>query len=142
MVDIDRFKLVNDGYGHEAGDRVLVEVARRIRRSIRTDLDTVARCGGEEFTVLPETPRTGPLVVAEKIRGAVAAAQSPDGVAVTVRVGVACRPDDGTSPDELLRAADVALYRAKRSGGDRVPAESGPRALPPAVEEVRGQSHD
>jgi diguanylate cyclase (GGDEF)-like protein len=121
MVDVDRFKLVNDAYGHEAGDRVLVEVAERIRRSLRTDLDTVGRFGGEEFVViLPETSREGAVVVAEKVRGVVAATPIPDGLAVTVSVGVSCRPDDGTSPEDLLRAADSALYRAKNSGRDRV----------------------
>jgi diguanylate cyclase (GGDEF)-like protein len=121
MVDVDRFKLVNDVYGHAVGDRVLIEVAERTRRALRTDLDTVARFGGEEFTViLPETPREGALVVAEKIRSAIAATEFPEGLVVTVSVGVASRPEDGTTPDDLLRAADKALYEAKRSGRDRV----------------------
>jgi diguanylate cyclase (GGDEF)-like protein len=121
MVDVDRFKLVNDVYGHGVGDQVLIEVGERIRRSLRTDLDTVARFGGEEFTViLPETPRDGAMVVAEKVRRAIAATEFPDGLSMTVSVGVASRPEDGVTPDDLVRAADKALYEAKRSGRDRV----------------------
>ena len=123
MIDVDRFKQVNDTHGHAVGDRVLVEVAERIRGSLRTDLDTVARFGGEEFTViLPETGGEGAAVVAEKLRAAVAATPFRDGFQVTVSVGVATRPEDGTAPEELLRAADAALYEAKRSGRDRVVA--------------------
>ena len=123
MIDVDRFKQVNDTHGHAVGDRVLVEVAERIRGFLRTDLDTVARFGGEEFTViLPETGGEGAAVVAEKLRAAVAATPFRDGFQVTVSVGVATRPEDGAAPEELLRAADAALYEAKRSGRDRVVA--------------------
>jgi diguanylate cyclase (GGDEF)-like protein len=122
MVDVDHFKRINDSHGHETGDRVLIEVAARIRGAVRADLDTVARYGGEEFTVvLPETALEGALVVAEKIRVAVANT-AIERLAVTISVGVASCPDDGADPPGLLHAADRALYEAKRAGRDRVMA--------------------
>ncbi|MCA1833462.1 MAG: GGDEF domain-containing protein [Actinobacteria bacterium] len=121
MVDVDRFKRVNDEYGHAVGDRVLVEIAARIRKAVRSDLDVVARYGGEEFTVvLPETDPLGAVIVAEKIRDAVAVSPTEDGIDLTVSVGVASCPDDGVAADSLLAAADAALYQAKRGGRDRV----------------------
>jgi diguanylate cyclase (GGDEF)-like protein len=123
MVDVDRFKQVNDTHGHAKGDRVLFDVAARITAAVRHDLDTVARFGGEEFTVvLPETDPNGALVVAEKIRATVAEHPSVDGLIITVSVGVASSPEDGTDPTTLLGRADAALYEAKRSGRDRVVA--------------------
>jgi two-component system, cell cycle response regulator len=128
MIDIDRFKDVNDKFGHQRGDGVLVEVTRRIMGSIRTQIDFVARYGGEEFVVvLPETPCEGGKVVAEKIRSAVR--DHPfvgDGshLTVTVSLGVAVFPLDGLTAEDLIRAADQAMYRAKRAGRDRVEAPS------------------
>jgi diguanylate cyclase (GGDEF)-like protein len=123
MVDVDHFKRINDTYGHAIGDEALVEVARRIKSALRSDLDTVARYGGEEFTVvLPETPREGAVVVAEKIRRTIADSPLREGLEATVSVGVASRPDDGVEPGSLLQAADRALYEAKRGGRDRVVA--------------------
>jgi diguanylate cyclase (GGDEF)-like protein len=121
MVDVDHFKRINDTHGHAVGDVVLVEVARRIRATLRSDLDTAARYGGEEFTVvLPETDPSGAFVVAEKIRQVVAGEPVENGLTVTVSVGVASCPGDGTTADSLLAAADTALYEAKRGGRDRV----------------------
>jgi diguanylate cyclase (GGDEF)-like protein len=127
MIDIDHFKRVNDLCGHQRGDEVLVELTRRVLDSVRTQIDTLARYGGEEFVVvLPETPEDGARVVAEKIRGAVrdhsfASDTGPD-VSTTVSVGVAAYPEDGKTAQELLHAADLAMYRAKQSGRDRVEA--------------------
>ena len=124
MLDLDRFKGVNDQLGHQAGDEVLAETSRRIHRQIRSQIDTLARFGGEEFTiVLPETGRSGAVTVAEKVRGVVGGAPFGRGDArrkVTVSVGVATYPEDGRTAAELMRAADRALYRAKRGGRDRV----------------------
>jgi diguanylate cyclase (GGDEF)-like protein len=125
MVDIDRFKDVNDAHGHLRGDEVLVELSRRMLSRIRGEIDTLARFGGEEFViVLPETPREGARVVANKLRRAVRAKAfvsdvGPD-VAVTVSIGVAAYPEDGTTAEGLIQAADVAMYKAKRRGRDRV----------------------
>ena len=125
MVDIDRFKDVNDAYGHLRGDEVLVELSRRMLSRIRGEIDTLARFGGEEFLiVLPETPREGARVVANKLRRAVRARPFvSDGgpeVRVTVSIGVAVYPEDGSTVEELIQAADVAMYKAKRRGRDRV----------------------
>ena len=122
MMDLDHFKLVNDVYGHQRGDAVLVELAGRIRAQVR-DVDTLARYGGEEFVVvLPETDEEGAVQAAERIRAAVR--RRPFGepgetpLDVTVSVGVAVFPVHGVSSSSLLRRADEALYTAKRAGRD------------------------
>jgi diguanylate cyclase (GGDEF)-like protein len=134
LLDIDHFKLVNDRHGHQVGDEVLVEMTRRITAIVR-DIDTFARYGGEEFVlILPETNLVGGIAVAEKLRGAVAAAPfaarpGGDGVRLTVSLGVACYPEHATSTAELLRAADTAMYEAKRRGRNRV-MTAGPTLVP------------
>ena len=126
LVDIDRFKEANDEHGHLVGDEALVEVVRRLIDSTRSNIDVVARFGGEEFVaLLPETPREGARVVAEKVRQAIAlrpieAEGVEGGLHITVSVGVASYPEDGTDADALIRAADRAMYRAKEAGRDRV----------------------
>ena len=118
VADIDHFKRINDGYGHAAGDRVLAEVARALIAGVRSE-DLVARLGGEEFLiVLPTTPPAGAAMVAERLRAAVAAlAGLPE--PITISLGVACCHRD-ESAGELVARADVALYRAKEQGRDRV----------------------
>jgi two-component system, cell cycle response regulator len=136
MIDLDHFKSVNDRHGHQRGDEVLVEFARRVTGSVR-DIDTFARYGGEEFVlILPETNLGGGLAVAEKLRlathGTAFCDRAGDGVRLTVSIGVACFPEHATAPAELLRAADEALYEAKMQGRDRVVTAT-PRLLPLAA---------
>ncbi|WP_119157490.1 sensor domain-containing diguanylate cyclase [Caldimonas tepidiphila] len=120
LVDVDHFKQVNDSRGHAVGDRVLVAVAALIEGHCRAS-DLVARIGGEEFLVLmPETAAAGGMAAAEKIRQAVAQARLPELPAVTVSVGLASLEDGTADADALLRAADEALYAAKRAGRNRV----------------------
>jgi len=125
MVDIDHFKAVNDAYGHLAGDRVLQELARLLRQSVRKG-DVVGRYGGEEFlVVLPHTPLAGALTWAERLRQTVEARElrvaAGTTLRVTVSVGVASFPETPvTEPWDLLRFADTALYEAKRAGRNRV----------------------
>ena len=124
MLDIDRFKPVNDTHGHAAGDAVLRELARRLKESVR-EVDTVARYGGEEFALLlPETDLDG----AERLAGRVLASirserfRLPDGtqLTITASMGVAGFPHHGVTASEVMSAADAALYRAKAGGRDRV----------------------
>jgi diguanylate cyclase (GGDEF)-like protein len=125
MVDIDHFKEYNDTYGHARGDEILRVVADKIREQTRR-ADILIRYGGEEFVViLPLTSKAHARLVAEKLRGAVAATvtkavgprSTPE---VTVSVGVATFPEDASGAPELLRAADAALYQAKERGRNRV----------------------
>ncbi len=121
--DLDGFKPVNDTLGHQAGDTVLIETARRITDATR-EVDIVARPGGDEFTLLlPKTGLAGALRLADKIRAAIGDRPFElDGrsVDVSLSVGVAAYPEHGSSGKELLAAADSALYRAKAGGRDRV----------------------
>ncbi|WP_426571151.1 putative bifunctional diguanylate cyclase/phosphodiesterase [Aquihabitans sp. McL0605] len=120
FLDLDRFKLVNDSMGHEAGDQLLVEVAQRLEGVVRAG-DTVARLGGDEFVVLVESVGETEEVIALAQRvGEVVAApiQLPQGmVTVTASIGIAY--DSGRGSEHLLRDADTALYRAKEKGRNR-----------------------
>jgi diguanylate cyclase (GGDEF)-like protein len=125
MLDIDKFKSVNDNHGHQQGDRVLVEVARVLRRLSR-DVDLPARYGGEEMAVvLPQTDLGGAELGAERMRAAIEAMQIPrlDGeglLPITASFGVASFPSQAADKTALIAAADAALYRAKRGGRNRV----------------------
>ena len=131
FIDLDGFKRINDSRGHDVGDLVLRGVAERLTRNLRA-ADTVARIGGDEFVVLLESLRAGPdaIVLADKIRSAVGMPFALPGgdAAVTVSIGIGQYPDDGRDAEELLKAADVAMYRAKRRRGAPVPP--GPRRGP------------
>ncbi|MGO8969873.1 MAG: diguanylate cyclase [Myxococcaceae bacterium] len=130
ITDIDHFKAVNDTYGHPAGDVVLRGVAQMLREQAR-DTDVVARYGGEEFAVvMPETDLRGAQVIAERLREAVAArtfATELGPVRVTLSVGLAASPQDGTDMDALVQLADGCLYQAKREGRNRVVTAEGLR---------------
>jgi len=121
ICDLDHFKAVNDTYGHQVGDEVLVAVAGILRASSR-DIDTPARFGGEEFAViLPETGLEGARVMAERIRLAVADAKIPSlPTSVTISIGVACYPEHADEFNSLIQTADEALYDAKHQGRNRV----------------------
>ncbi|WBC18426.1 diguanylate cyclase [Solwaraspora sp. WMMA2080] len=142
VLDLDRFKDINDTYGHAAGDSVLVEFARRIRAEIR-EVDLAFRQGGEEFVVLlPETDVRGAATVAERLCAAIrdrpirvepyagAGRRGHATVSVTVSIGIAVYPDHAGDGEEVLDAADDALYAAKAAGrdtfhvADRAPARS------------------
>jgi len=118
MVDIDRFKLVNDRFGHSGGDQVLNAVGRQMVDLLRTN-DLVCRWGGEEFLVLlPDTPPEGAQLVANRLRQAIAELRDLP-TTVTVSIGIAACTQDET-PFDLVARADEALYRAKNGGRDRV----------------------
>lgn len=129
MIDVDHFKAVNDAYGHPAGDRALREVARRLRRCLR-EVDLPCRYGGEEFAViLPHTDVEGACQVAQRVRAAVE--DGPMALAqgvtrrITVSIGVAACPRDGTTAQGLIDVADAALLRAKRAGRNRIAVAGG-----------------
>jgi diguanylate cyclase (GGDEF)-like protein len=124
VLDLDDFKLINDRFGHLAGDGVLKAAAGAIRQCTR-EIDQPARWGGEEFAViLPHTGLDGAARLAERLRQAIAERQipTPDGrsVRVTASFGVAALPGSGTTQVELTAAADDAVYRSKRAGKNRV----------------------
>ena len=123
MVDLDRFKLVNDTYGHLVGDVVLREVSRIIRRSVR-EVDVVGRYGGEEFGVLlPGANEPLGLQIAERVRRAIAIClirAYDETVRITVSVGIALCPQHAAAAEQLVEQADQAMYQAKFLGRDRV----------------------
>ena len=127
LADIDHFKAVNDTWGHDVGDIVLQEFAKRMKESVRP-LDIVCRQGGEEFViVMPETPGDMACTIAERVRQAVAGEPfSVHGMQqrldITVSVGVATLSGSRDTPDAFLKRADEALYAAKSSGRNRVEA--------------------
>ena len=132
MIDLDGLKAVNDTYGHHRGDDVLRALGNVIRGSIR-NLDTAYRLHGDEFMVLlPETAIPGAFVVAEKIRiGAeeVGLAAASVEMLTSVSIGLVSCPEDGTSADELMLAADRAMYQAKSLGKNQVSGNPRPRRL-------------
>lgn len=122
MLDLDRFKLVNETLGHDAGDRVLTEVAARLKQTLRTS-DLIARQGGDEFVlILPGTGDAQVAAVTAKISAVLAQPIFVDGTAVDVdaSIGIAVLPDDATTPRDLLRLADAAMFAAKRRHLDQL----------------------
>ena len=129
MLDLDHFKDINDRFGHLAGDEVLRQVGRVLLRTIRFG-DSAYRYGGEEFAVLlPEADSATTWAVAERIRQELAALKiqldADRNIAVTASLGIAVCPDNGTSVQDLVAAADTALYRSKSEGRNRVSGLSG-----------------
>jgi len=142
MLDLDDFKLVNDSFGHQYGDGVLVHVAARTRSVVRAS-DVAARYGGDEFAlILPETGREDAIRVTERLlaafRDSPFTSEGRQPFPIGASIGVATHPDDGRTATELIAAADHRLYAAKNAGGNRVgpldpvsgrPLAGGPRAL-------------
>ena len=129
MADIDSFKLFNDTYGHVAGDQCLVQVAEILKRVVDSTEALMARFGGEEFVVLlSDTTEATAAAVAEEMRLAIEQAdiENPGTSSpLTVSLGVAAIvPKPGSRTDDLIKAADKALYHAKKSGRNRVVSQS------------------
>jgi two-component system, cell cycle response regulator len=133
MLDLDHFKLINDQHGHDAGDLVLKEVAQRLSGTLR-EVDVPARMGGEEFAILlPHTSKTDAQIVAERVRALVHDIEfefAKSTVRVTASLGVAGNVD-AERPEDMVKAADLALYEAKRQGRDRVIVYEERLSLPP-----------
>ena len=122
FIDLDRFKQANDLLGHEAGDRLLAQVAERISTKVRA-MDTVARLGGDEFTlILKETGREGAKEAAMAVLTSLEQAFDVDShrVSISGSIGLTVFPDDGKDIDQLMHNADQAMYAAKEHGGQRV----------------------
>ena len=118
-IDLDHFKRINDRHGHDVGDVVLQAFARLARQVLR-DGDVLCRMGGEEFLMLlPETDACGASTAAERLLARLRQTASPTGTPVTASIGIACS-DSYKTRDATFKAADEALYQAKRAGRDRV----------------------
>ncbi len=119
ILDLDSFKSLNDNFGHPAGDEILRQIGAIMRNSIR-EADQAFRYGGDELAILlPQTPTSSALKVAERIRLQTFAKLELGSAPITVSLGLASWPTDGLGPDDILATADAALYQAKRSGGNR-----------------------
>ncbi len=143
LLDLDRFKQVNDTLGHDAGDQVLKAVAERLKACVR-EVDTVARMGGDEFTMILEGTSTEPSaeIVARRIIQSVSKPMTIGGQSVSVgtSIGITFYPQDDQTADVLLKHADTAMYEAKQKKGDAFvffsggrPAQGARPSLPPAA---------
>jgi len=141
MIDIDNFKDLNDSFGHDAGDDAIRRLSKVLREGTR-GIDMSARIGGEEFAVLlVETRKEGGFEVAERLRTAIKVLEIPAARHITASFGVAECPTDAQTAADVLKAADVALYEAKRNGRDRVVATQPPRSNSMAVGDVQGDGN-
>jgi len=141
MIDIDLFKNLNDSFGHDAGDDAIRRISRVLREGTR-GIDLAARIGGEEFAVLlVETSKEAGVEVAERLRASIKALELPKAGHITASFGVAECPGDAQTAAEILKAADVALYEAKRNGRDQVVAISSLRSNSMAAGDVQGDGN-
>jgi diguanylate cyclase (GGDEF)-like protein/putative nucleotidyltransferase with HDIG domain len=119
LYDLDFFKNYNDTHGHKAGDRLLQEITRNVNRLLR-NVDLVFRYGGDEFAIIvPETSAEDALSISERVRTSVAMIMETRNIEVTMSLGIASFPADGAVVEDLVQAADAALYQAKQSGGNQ-----------------------
>ena len=120
MADLDQFKNINDTYGHGAGDRVLKTIGKFLQQNVR-DVDVVARYGGEEFVIMiPEAANDAAHILSERLRKNLSELKLEDLPPVTISLGIATFPHDGTDAEDLIKKADAAMYAAKRAGRDQV----------------------
>ena len=141
MIDIDSFKNLNDNFGHDAGDDAIRRLSKVLREGTR-GIDLAARIGGEEFAVLlVETSKDGGLEVAERLRTAIKSLEIPQAGHITASFGVAECPRDAQTAADILKAADVALYEAKRNGRDQVVALQSVRSNSMAAGDVQGDGN-
>jgi diguanylate cyclase (GGDEF)-like protein len=141
MIDIDSFKDLNDSFGHDAGDEAIRRLSKVLREGTR-GIDLAARVGGEEFAVLlVETRKEGGFEVAERLRAAIKVLEIPNGRHITASFGVAECPTDAQTAADVWKAADVALYEAKRNGRDRVVALQPERSNSMAAGDVQGDGN-
>ncbi len=137
FLDLDFFKAYNDKHGHIAGDKVLAQIGQLIEKSIR-NIDIAFRYGGDEFAVLlPQSEADDAFVVAERVRGKIATEMRKKKLRITTSLGLASWPSDGVMPDELVNAADKALYYTKQTGGNRTCVAS---KMLPSLTETAGMS--
>jgi diguanylate cyclase (GGDEF)-like protein/putative nucleotidyltransferase with HDIG domain len=126
ILDLDNFKSYNDSYGHLSGDKLLRQAGQVIKGAIRS-ADHAFRYGGDEFALLlPQTDSDAAYQVVERVREKVAKELDSGNISITTSIGLASWPDDGISHTDIIAAADVTLYRAKRSGGNQSLCASGP----------------
>jgi diguanylate cyclase (GGDEF)-like protein len=135
LMDVDGLKRINDAHGHQAGDRVLMQLAMALRRSIRS-VDTPARLGGDEFCVLaPQQDLKGASILAERLAAAVREeVVTPDEPPMGISIGVVACPDHGEDAETLIDVADRAMYRAKAAGDEVALGETNGR---PVAEEAK-----
>ena len=141
MIDIDSFKDLNDSFGHDAGDDAIRRLGKVLREGTR-GIDLAARVGGEEFAVLlVETSKEGGFEVAERLRAAIKVLEIPSARCITASFGVAECPTDAQTAADVWKAADVALYEAKRNGRDRVVAMQRARSNSMAASDVQSDGN-
>jgi diguanylate cyclase (GGDEF)-like protein len=120
IADLDRFKNINDTYGHDAGDRVLKAIGKFLQQNIR-DVDVVARYGGEEFVLMiPEAAKDAARSLSERLRKNLSEMKFENVPPITISLGIATYPYDGTDAEDLIKKADAAMYAAKRAGRNQV----------------------